>query len=312
MMGGLSYMTGPKGRPLRAGTSVNDIMGGMFGAIGVLAALRERDRTGRGQEIQSALFENCVFLSRAAHAAVLDDRRGAAADAVARLGVERLRRVHAGRRRAALHRRGQRQAVPDAVPRDRARPTSPPIPRLRPTRSASRCGPSCCARLGEILQHHRIDELVAEARSGRHSVCADRAARAAARRPAPAARAAAWCRCRPTTAARPTSCCCRSLLGGRRPGVRQPLPRVGEHTDEVLAALRQSRRLTRFEPRITDRRQAMTLDRIARRSVLVAALAARASARGAALAADKPLRVILPVGAGSGVDTHRPRASARR
>jgi crotonobetainyl-CoA:carnitine CoA-transferase CaiB-like acyl-CoA transferase len=63
MMGGLSYMTGPPGRPLRAGTSVNDIMGGMFGAIGVLAALRERDRTGRGQEVQSALFENCVFLS---------------------------------------------------------------------------------------------------------------------------------------------------------------------------------------------------------------------------------------------------------
>ena len=63
MMGGLSYMTGLPGRPLRAGTSVNDIMGGMFGAIGVLAALRERDRTGRGQEVQSALFENCVFLS---------------------------------------------------------------------------------------------------------------------------------------------------------------------------------------------------------------------------------------------------------
>lgn len=63
MMGGLSYMTGLPGRPLRAGTSVNDIMGGMFGAIGVLAALRERDRTGHGQEVQSALFENCVFLS---------------------------------------------------------------------------------------------------------------------------------------------------------------------------------------------------------------------------------------------------------
>ena len=63
MMGGLSYMTGPEGRPLRAGTSVNDIMGGMFGAIGVLAALRERETTGRGQEIQSALFENCAFLS---------------------------------------------------------------------------------------------------------------------------------------------------------------------------------------------------------------------------------------------------------
>src|SRR5690606_31510508 len=63
MMGGLSYMTGPKGSPLRAGTSVNDIMGGMFGAIGVLAALRERERTGRGQEVQSALFETCVFLA---------------------------------------------------------------------------------------------------------------------------------------------------------------------------------------------------------------------------------------------------------
>ncbi|MEO5736813.1 MAG: CoA transferase, partial [Variovorax sp.] len=63
MMGGLSYMTGPVGRPLRAGTSVNDIMGGMFGAIGVLAALRERELTGCGQEVQSALFENCVFLS---------------------------------------------------------------------------------------------------------------------------------------------------------------------------------------------------------------------------------------------------------
>jgi crotonobetainyl-CoA:carnitine CoA-transferase CaiB-like acyl-CoA transferase len=62
MMGGLAYMTGPEGRPLRAGTSVNDIMGGMFGAIGVLAALRRREHTGRGGEVQSALFENDVFL----------------------------------------------------------------------------------------------------------------------------------------------------------------------------------------------------------------------------------------------------------
>jgi crotonobetainyl-CoA:carnitine CoA-transferase CaiB-like acyl-CoA transferase len=62
MMGGLAYMTGLPGRPLRVGASVNDIMGGMFGAIGALAALRSRDRTGRGQEVQSALFENCVFL----------------------------------------------------------------------------------------------------------------------------------------------------------------------------------------------------------------------------------------------------------
>ncbi|MFO1341277.1 MAG: CaiB/BaiF CoA-transferase family protein [Burkholderiaceae bacterium] len=62
MMGGLAYMTGPEGRPLRAGASVNDIMGGMFGAIGALAALQQREKTGRGQAVQSALFENNVFL----------------------------------------------------------------------------------------------------------------------------------------------------------------------------------------------------------------------------------------------------------
>ncbi len=62
MMGGLAYMTGGKGRPARAGASVNDVMGGMFGAIAVLAALFQRRQTGRGQEVESALFENNVFL----------------------------------------------------------------------------------------------------------------------------------------------------------------------------------------------------------------------------------------------------------
>ncbi|MCD2513670.1 CaiB/BaiF CoA transferase family protein [Comamonas endophytica] len=62
MMGGLAYMTGRPGDPLRAGASVNDIMGGMFGAIGAMAALMQRATTGRGQEIDSALFENNVFL----------------------------------------------------------------------------------------------------------------------------------------------------------------------------------------------------------------------------------------------------------
>jgi crotonobetainyl-CoA:carnitine CoA-transferase CaiB-like acyl-CoA transferase len=62
MMGGLAYMTGRPGDPLRAGTSVNDIMGGLFGAIGALGALIQRGITGRGMEVQSALFENNVFL----------------------------------------------------------------------------------------------------------------------------------------------------------------------------------------------------------------------------------------------------------
>ena len=62
MMGGLAYMTGLPDRPLRVGSSVNDIMGGMFAAIGILAALREREKTGKGKLVRSALYENTVFL----------------------------------------------------------------------------------------------------------------------------------------------------------------------------------------------------------------------------------------------------------
>ncbi|MCZ8130216.1 MAG: CaiB/BaiF CoA-transferase family protein [Steroidobacteraceae bacterium] len=62
MMGGLAYMTGPPGRPLRAGSSVIDVTGGMFGVIGILAAIEQRHRTGRGQKVSSALFETTVYL----------------------------------------------------------------------------------------------------------------------------------------------------------------------------------------------------------------------------------------------------------
>jgi crotonobetainyl-CoA:carnitine CoA-transferase CaiB-like acyl-CoA transferase len=62
MMGGLAYMTGGKGRPVRAGASVNDVMGGMFGAIAILSAIIQRRATGEGQYVQSGLFENNVFL----------------------------------------------------------------------------------------------------------------------------------------------------------------------------------------------------------------------------------------------------------
>ncbi len=61
MMGGLAYMTGPPGRPLRAGASVIDIAGGMFGVIGILAALRKRDQTGLGSEVRSSLYETTAF-----------------------------------------------------------------------------------------------------------------------------------------------------------------------------------------------------------------------------------------------------------
>jgi crotonobetainyl-CoA:carnitine CoA-transferase CaiB-like acyl-CoA transferase len=62
MMGGLAYMTGPAGRPLRAGASVLDIMGGSYGVIGILTALYERERTGHGQHVLATLFESVVML----------------------------------------------------------------------------------------------------------------------------------------------------------------------------------------------------------------------------------------------------------
>ncbi len=62
MMGGLAYMTGRRGDPVRAGSSVNDMMGGIFGAVACMAALMQRQKTGRGQQVQSALFENNILL----------------------------------------------------------------------------------------------------------------------------------------------------------------------------------------------------------------------------------------------------------
>ena len=62
MMGGLAYMTGGRFGPLRAGASVIDVMGGMFAAIAILGALRQRQSTGVGQYVQSALYESCAFL----------------------------------------------------------------------------------------------------------------------------------------------------------------------------------------------------------------------------------------------------------
>jgi crotonobetainyl-CoA:carnitine CoA-transferase CaiB-like acyl-CoA transferase len=62
MMTGLAYMTGPPGKPLRAGAPVNDMMGGLFGALAIMAALRQRDRTGKGELVQSGLFENSAYL----------------------------------------------------------------------------------------------------------------------------------------------------------------------------------------------------------------------------------------------------------
>lgn len=62
MMGGLAYMTGQPGKPTRAGASVIDVAGGMFGVIGILSALEERHRTGKGQKVVASLFETTIYL----------------------------------------------------------------------------------------------------------------------------------------------------------------------------------------------------------------------------------------------------------
>ncbi len=62
MMGGLAYMTGLPDRPMRAGSSVIDITGGMFGVIGVLAAVHERHLTGQGKHVTSSLYETTAFM----------------------------------------------------------------------------------------------------------------------------------------------------------------------------------------------------------------------------------------------------------
>ncbi len=234
-MAGLTYMTGPKGRPLRAGSSVNDIMGGMFGAIGVLAALRERERSGRGQEIQSALFENCCLLasqhvqqylmtgeepppmpSRVSAWSVYDtftvaDDEQLFIGAVSDKQFETLCRVI------------DRMDLAE----DEALATNAQRVALRP---------ELLKWLGDTLKHHRIDELMPKLE-------------AAGLPYAPVVRPeqliddphlvqSGGMVDMPIEDGSTTKVTLLPLLmGGRRPGVRHALPKVGEHTDEILARL---------------------------------------------------------------------------
>src|ERR1700674_184077 len=152
MMGGLSYMTGPRGRPLRAGTSVNDIMGGMFGAIGILAALREREKTGRGQEIQSALYENCVFL--AAQHLQQFQMTGEPPPPMPE-------RVSAWSVYDVFTLAGGEQLFIATLCNVLGRPGLLEDPALATNAQRVAIRPALLERLGEILKHHRIEELSA-------------------------------------------------------------------------------------------------------------------------------------------------------
>jgi crotonobetainyl-CoA:carnitine CoA-transferase CaiB-like acyl-CoA transferase len=235
MMGGLSYMTGPPGRPLRAGTSVNDIMGGMFGVIGVLAALRERERTGRGQEVQSALFENCAFLS-AQHMQQYSMTGEPPPPMPARVSAWSVYDVFtlADGEQLFIGAVSDKQFLTLAKVLERPDLAADPALQTNAQRVAVR--PVLLKRLAEILKHHGIDELSAK-------LDAAGLPYAPIVRPEqllsdPHLKASGGLVPMQTDDGGTTDVVLLPLLmGGRRPTVRQPLARAGEHTDEVLGRL---------------------------------------------------------------------------
>ena len=245
MMGGLSYMTGPPGRPLRAGTSVNDIMGGMFGAIGVLAALRERDRTGRGQEVQSALFENCVFLA-AQHMQQYSMTGDPPPPMPSRVSAWSVYDVFtlAGGAQLFIGAVSDRQFL--VLCQVLGRPDLAQDPQLQTNAQRVAARPALLQRLGEILEHHDIDELSAKLEAAGLPY-------APIVRPEqllqdPHLRASGGLVPMQTDDGGTTDVVLLPLLmGGRRPGVRQPLARVGEHTEEVLGQLAGTRSAAALE-----------------------------------------------------------------
>jgi crotonobetainyl-CoA:carnitine CoA-transferase CaiB-like acyl-CoA transferase len=235
MMGGLSYMTGPQGRPLRAGTSVNDIMGGMFGAIGVLAALRERDSTGLGQEIQSALFENCVFLS-AQHMQQYSMTGEPPPPMPSRVSAWSVYDVFTLANEEQLFIGAVNDKQWQTLCRVLDCPALAQDPALQTNAQRVAVRPALLASLGDILKHHPADAL-------------SRKLEAVGIPYAPIVRpdqlvhdphllASGGLVPMQTDDGGTTDVVLLPLtLGGRRPGVRQPLARVGEHTDEVLGRL---------------------------------------------------------------------------
>ncbi len=235
MMGGLSYMTGPAGRPLRAGTSVNDIMGGMFGAIGVLAALRERDVSGRGQEVQSALFENCVFLS-AQHMQQYAMTREAPPPMPSRVSAWSVYDVFtlADGEQLFIGAVSDRQFVTLCEVMGCPELTGEPQYANNALRVAAR--PELLARLGEVLKTHRIAELMPRLEAA--GVPYAPIVRPDQLLDDPHLKASGGLVPMQTDDGGETDVVLLPLMmGGRRPGVRQPLAKVGEHTEEVLARL---------------------------------------------------------------------------
>ncbi|MDE1179252.1 CaiB/BaiF CoA-transferase family protein [Paraburkholderia sp.] len=236
MMGGLSYMTGPEGRPLRAGTSVNDIMGGMFGAIGVLAALREREATGCGQEVQSALFENCVFLS-AQHMQQYAMTHEPPPPMPSRVSAWSVYDVFtlAGGEQLFIGAVSDKQFVTlcDVL----QRPDLAAEPRFANNALRVALRPELLARLAEILKDHRADQL--SAKLEQNGIPYAPIVRPDQLLDDPHLKASGGLVPMETDDGSITDVVLLPLtMGGRRPGVRHALAKVGEHTQEILARLK--------------------------------------------------------------------------
>ncbi len=235
MMGGLSYMTGPKGRPLRAGTSVNDIMGGMFGAIGVLAALRERERTGLGQEVQSALFENCVFLS-AQHMQQFSMTGEAPPPMPSRVSAWSVYDVFtlAEGEQLFIGAVSDKQFL--TLCRVLDAPTLAADPALATNAQRVAVRPALLERLGAILQHHRVETLSRQLEAA--GIPYAPIVRPEQLVDDPHLRASGGLVAMATEDGGTTDVVLLPLaMGGRRLGVRRPLPGIGEHTQEILGSL---------------------------------------------------------------------------
>ncbi|VTY35376.1 Acetyl-CoA:oxalate CoA-transferase [Xylophilus ampelinus] len=236
MMGGLSYMTGPEGRPLRAGTSVNDIMGGMFGAIGILAALRERDRTGRGQEVQSALFENCVFLS-SQHMQQFAMTGEAPPPMPSRVSAWSVYDVFtlAGGEQLFIGAVSDKQFL--TLCRVLEAPELAADPQLADNARRVAVRPRLLQRLGAILSNHRVAELTPKLEAA--GIPYAPIVRPDQLMDDPHLRqSGGLVPMQNEEGGQSEAVLLPLLLNGRRPGVRRALPRVGEHTDEVLSSLR--------------------------------------------------------------------------
>jgi formyl-CoA transferase len=232
MMAGLAYMTGPPGRPLRAGASVNDIMGGMFGAIGIMAALLERQHSGRGQEVQSALFENCVFLV-ASHMQQFSMTGVAPPPMPARVSPWSVYDVFTLADGEQLFIGAVNDKQFQVLCRVLDAPELANDPALASNEQRVHARPELLKRLGDMLVQHRADEFAAKLEAAglpyapivRPDQLLDD----------PHLRASGGLTTMQADDGTTTDVVPLPLtLDGRRPGVRMPLSRPGEHNQEVL------------------------------------------------------------------------------